>query len=79
MTDLEAMVHQAMDNAEANGYDQRHGWTPEEVAADIAAYDSDLEGFDVELLLPHVRSWLESGPGYDPEAVPHSGTIRITE
>lgn len=68
--DLEKQVHASLDNAVENGYDMRHGWTPEQIAEDIGDYDSDLQGRQPEELVPHIRSWLERPPGYDPDALP---------
>jgi hypothetical protein len=55
---LRDMVEEALANAVDNGYgEQMATCTPEEVAADLARYDADLEEWDPDDLLRYVRAW----------------------
>lgn len=53
---LRAAVFEALNNAVINGYDF-DGWTAEAVAQDLINYDSDLEGCEIDELLPFVIEW----------------------
>lgn len=53
---LQEIVHQALDNAKANGYDMT-GWNPDVVAEDLVQYDAGLEGIHDSLLIVHVITW----------------------
>ena len=50
------IVHRALDNAVANGYDDSH-LTDEEQAESLQELDADLECDLQEDILPHVQSW----------------------
>lgn len=56
LIDLESMVHVALDNCLKNGYDPHRAgdW---DMAEDLVAYDSGLNNFLPEEILPHVVSW----------------------
>lgn len=62
MTDLEVIVHEALDNAKANGYGPTPGdiqiGTPEEVARDLTDCCADLECVSPEDIEPWVKTWL---------------------
>jgi len=55
---LRARVHESLDNAAEN---EHWAWImsadPMEVANDMLAYDADVDGFDAEALVPHIKSW----------------------
>lgn len=58
---LHQLVHEALDNALANGHFDKgmslHGLSNEEIAEDLVMYDADLEGYEPEELVPHIQSW----------------------
>jgi len=54
-------VARSIQNAIENGFvDNLENWTAEELANDIAAYDSGVEGVAVEDLIPLVQNWKDS-------------------
>lgn len=55
--DLEKKVHEALDNAIANGYEDMVNWDDEDIAVDLGTYDADLEGLEVDVLIPHITTW----------------------
>lgn len=66
MTVLQELVHSALDNALANGYDDLVlRAKPEEVAGDLVAYDDDVAqavaGKTADLI-PLIEKWREQHP-----------------
>lgn len=62
--DLEAKVHEALDNAYSNGYvgflrDSSH----KEIAIDLVDRNAALENEEWPSLMPHIRSWLARNKG----------------
>lgn len=55
---LRDRVHESLDNAACN---EHWAWImssdPKEVADDMLAYDADVEGFDADALVPHIKTW----------------------
>jgi hypothetical protein len=60
---IQRIVDRNLDSAKENGYfnpgEQLDGATAEEIAADMLAYASDVEGFDTALLIPFVQNWID--------------------
>ena len=58
---LRELVHDALDNAKANGYTagKADGMkTVAEIADDLLTYNAPLEGCEPEQIMPHIESWL---------------------
>lgn len=49
-TTLTKQVREALKNAKENGY-SFDGWTDNDIACDLVAYDADLETQDIEALI----------------------------
>ena len=47
--------------AVANGYDLR-GYKARDLCEDLANYDVDFEGYEIEQLMPYMKAWLASNP-----------------
>lgn len=65
----EAQVHASNDRAVENGYDL-FSWSAEEIAVDLADYDSDFEGVPVEITIPFIRSWFVKHGRTEPKTDP---------
>jgi len=66
--DYRALVFSALDSAKEGGHfaegELLHGSTADEIAADLIAYDAELEGCeDPVVLAPFVKQWLEKTDG----------------
>ena len=63
MANLQALVHESLDNAMENGYFEPgmslHGLSNEELAGDMLDYDATFGNLDVEIedLVPHIQTW----------------------
>lgn len=60
MIDLKKAVHDALDNAEENGYgDESRNDTLENVAINLMDYDYDIGEAQVSVmdLIPHIETW----------------------
>lgn len=54
----QGMVDESMANAIDNGYSFDE-WSAEEIARDIAEYDSQFEGVPIEEIIPLIKEWKE--------------------
>ncbi len=58
---LKDLVHEALDNALDNGSFEKSGElynaTHEEIAEDMVQYDSELENYEPDALIPHIETW----------------------
>ena len=59
MLNLNDAVIESLNNAVANGY-PLYEWTAEEIAADLAEYDSQFENVDQAELQIIIAGWLAS-------------------
>jgi hypothetical protein len=57
-SDLRAMVFENLNNAKTNDCDFT-GWTPRQIAEDMAECDAQCAEYTVRELIPHVEAWLE--------------------
>ena len=51
-------VFTALNVAQNNGYDLKI-WSAQEIADDLATYDSDFDECDPEILIPFIQEWLQ--------------------
>lgn len=54
--DVKAMVFEALDNSDTNGYNPR-GTEAIPLAVDLMMYDADLESVCIDDILEHVKAW----------------------
>lgn len=55
---LRDRIFESLNSAIENGYELRE-WTAEDIAKDLAEYDSYFESTPVEDLVPFIQEWLK--------------------